>query len=97
MSSGDASRYAPLNASDELHGAAAERPVLPPEPRKPWLGFGGRAGQNARMLHTLAKHAPMFLCRELVATGAERHSGRQLTVRYVGTAANLGYLLNLMF
>lgn len=95
MSSGDASRYAPLNASDELHSAAKERPARPPESRKAWPRFPGNVGQNVRMLHTVAKHAPMFLCRELVVAGRERHSGQPLTVRYVGTATNLPYVLNL--
>ncbi len=93
----DTSQYTALNASDELKSAAAGLTPDTPASRTPGLRFPRNVGQNVRTLHTLVKHAPMFLCREIVARGAERHSGHELTVRYVGTTTNLRYVLNLAF
>ena len=39
----------------------------------------------------------MLACREIVVRGAERHSGRELIVRYVGAMGNLQYIFNLAF
>ena len=60
-----------------------------------------RTGRTIRaLLRHLAealKKAPLAACRELTCQGAERHSGRSLSVRYIGTRAQFHFIMDVCF
>lgn len=83
----------PLYSGADLERAAGRKP-----------SGGGGTGSPFRTARALVRHlteaarkAPLVGCRELVCHGNERHSGRPLSIRYIGTAAQLHFLTELCF
>ena len=50
-----------------------------------------------RHVANAVKKAPLAACCELTCRGTERHSGRPLSVRYIGTTAQFHFVMDVCF